>query len=95
MKYEVIIYLSKEERNEVLKGTVEFEKRSGFDYGNGYGMFITGLGEPFGGQGYDIRYDIGFYPEKPFDYISKFYSGRFSGKDGKWNLDGISIRKID
>lgn len=60
-------------------------------YGNGYTMVISSAMEPWGEQGYDIRYDKGFSKNYPIEYIVSFYSRRFNGENGAWKLTGISV----
>jgi DNA topoisomerase IA len=65
------------------------------DYGNGYGMYIKMKTEPFGGQGYDIRYDKEFHENDPISYIVKFFLRRYDGKDGAWKLLGIEVNEAE
>lgn len=69
------------------------------DYGNGYYMVIKSKEEPFGEQGYDIRYDKDFCPDRAIAYIVDFYSWRYDGKkteyDTKWKLTGIRVFEAD
>lgn len=65
------------------------------DYGNGYYMGIKGVGEPFGSQGYDIRYDSSFNIDRAISYIADFYERRYDGKNGAWSLIGIRIFEAD
>ena len=64
-------------------------------YGNGYYMNIKSREEPFGRQGYDIRYDTEFTPEDKLLYIAKFYAARYDGKDGRWKLIGLRIHEAE
>lgn len=65
------------------------------DYGNGYYMYIEGENEPFGGQGYDIRYDRRFNHSKKISYIARYFEERYDGQDGAWTLLGIKISEAD
>lgn len=65
------------------------------DYGNGYYMFIEGKEEPWGGQGYDIRYDRTFKLAKAISYIVRHFEDRFDGEDGAWTLLGIKVAEAD
>lgn len=91
MKHNVTINLKNRETGELLNlsGKIWFEKKEG-DYGNGYHMIIKGLGEPFWGQGYDIRYDKNFKPNHEKEYITYWYSQR---RD--WELAGIDIQETE
>ena len=62
-------------------------------YGNGYTMGVESKLEPFGRQGYDIRYDRDFNSEYPIEYIVAFFSRRFNGKNGAWKLTGIHVNE--
>lgn len=104
MKYNVKIriagedYSSKETPRPIVEeeyeGSVEFYHTPN-DYGNGYGMFIKMKTEPFGGQGYDVRYDKEFHKNDPISYIVKFFSRRYDGKDGAWKLLGIEVNETE
>lgn len=73
-----------------LNTRIEFYEQPG-TYGNGYGMYVQGDGEPFGGQAYDIRYDKRFRNDRKADFIKQFYCDRFDGKGTVWKLDRITI----
>ena len=75
-------------------GHVEFYHHPN-DYGNGYGMYVEMKTEPFGGQGYDIRYDKDFHKDDPISYIVQFFSRRYNGKDGAWKLMGIRVHEAE
>lgn len=75
---------------ETFKATVGFSG-SADDYGNGYYMGIKSKAEPFGLQGYDIRYDTTFSIDRAISYIADFYERRYNGKNGAWSLKGIRI----
>ena len=79
---------------EEYEGSVEFYRHPN-DYGNGYGMYIKMKTEPFGGQGYDIRYDKEFHENDPISYIVKFFLRRYDGKDGAWKLLGIEVNEAE
>lgn len=83
---------------ETLKGTIEFDCDPE-QYGNGYTMYISKLGEPFGGQGYDIRYDKNFRKDHMMEYIVSFYANRYDGKPyafgTHWRLNGIRVAERD
>lgn len=83
---------------ETLKGTIAFDCDPD-QYGNGFSMYIKGLGEPFGGQGYDIRYDKDFRKEHMMEYIVSFYANRYDGKPYEygthWKLMGIRVSERD
>lgn len=64
------------------------------DYGNGYYMAEKGKSVPFGTGYYDIRYDTDFNPDEKMTYIVSCYQNRYSGKDGKWKLLGISVEEL-
>ena len=80
--------------------SLEFKVRVSFsyspdDYGNGYYMFIEGQNEPFGGQGYDIRYDRNFNRNKKIGYIARYFENRYDGENGAWTLLAIKIAEAD
>lgn len=77
----------------ILKGTVEFSCDPN-QYGNGYSMFIEGLDEPFGGQGYDIRYDKTFLKESRLLYITRWYTERKNYRKGI-ELAGIKVHEVE
>ena len=90
-KYNVTVWVNDGKGcTETLKGTIEFDCDPD-QYGNGYGMGIRGLGEAFGFQGYDIRYDKNFRSDDMIGYIVRFYTNRYTGKDGWWKLVGIRV----
>ncbi len=60
-------------------------------YGTGFSMLITSKREPYGAQGYDLRYDKRLDPKNLIGYLARFYSDKFNGQDGAWMLDAISI----
>lgn len=94
-KYNVKVFVNDGKgETEILKGTVEFDHNPD-QYGNGYSMGIRGLGEAFGLQGYDIRYDREFNPANMIGYIVRFYTNRYTGKDGWWKLIGIRVHEAD
>lgn len=94
-KYNVTVFVNDGNgTTETLKGTVEFSCDPD-QYGNGYSMGIRGLGEPFWGQGYDIRYDTEFDPANEIGYIVRFYTNRYTGKNGWWKLIGIRVFEAD
>lgn len=62
-------------------------------YGNGYHMGIKSKVEQFGFQGYDLRYDRTFSPERIISWLAKYFENRYDGKDGRWKLFGISIEE--
>ena len=64
-------------------------------YGNGYSMGIKSKAEPFGIQGYDIRYDTDFNKLPRIVWLAQFYANRYDGKDGRWELLGIRIHVAD
>ena len=68
-------------------------------YGNGYSMYVKSTEEPFGGQGYDLRYNKDFDPDYLIEFITMFYSRRFDGKateyDTKWKLMGIHVYEAE
>ena len=61
------------------------------DYGNGYYMGIESPCEPFGKQGYDLRYNLSFSPNQKIPFIVQFFADRYDGKDGAWKLTGIRV----
>ena len=95
MKFNVTVYVNNGEgETEILKGSIEFSCDPN-QYGNGYSMGITGLGEAFGFQGYDIRYDKDFNKDEPILYIADWYSHVYNGKDGRWKLIGIRVHEAE
>ena len=95
MKFHVEITITNRD-GKVLTESAEIEfYNHPNDYGNGYGMAVESKLEPFGEQGYDIRYDKDFNKNYPIEYIASFYDRRYNAKDGAWKLLAISIRKTD
>lgn len=97
--FNVRIYVSSYEgESEVLEGKITFTCDPD-QYGNGYTMGIEGLGEPFGYQGYDIRYDKEFDKDEELLYIVKFYMNRYDGKEYEygrhWKLLGIRVHEAE
>lgn len=98
--FNVTIHIANAEtgKAETLKGTVEFD-RDPEQYGNGYSMYISKLGEPFGGQDYYIRYDKNFRNDHLMEYIVSFYANRYDGKPYEygthWKLLGIRVWERD
>ena len=78
----------------VVDAKVEFYHHPN-DYGNGYGMLIKSSVEPFGYQGYDIRYDTEFRESEMLSYIVRFFSNRYNGKNGAWKLIGITVLETE
>ena len=81
-------------RSVVLKHRISFS----YDpdtYGNGFYMYVEGKDQPFGGQGYDIRYDTDFDSDYPMGFILSFYANRYDGKNGAWKLTGIRVHEAD
>lgn len=82
------------------KATVEHDAVVEFshdpqDYGNGYYMGIEGKGEAFGFSCIDVRYDTDFHPQKKVQYITDYFTKRYAGGwDGSWNLDSITVTRI-
>lgn len=74
-KYNVTLWFTIDGEGWVEKGTVEF-RCDPEQYGNGYSMGISGLGEPFGFQAYDLRYDNDFHEDNKISYITKFFTDR-------------------
>lgn len=74
-KYNVTLWFAINGEGYTTKGTVEFHCDPD-QYGNGYSMGISGLDEPFGFQGYDIRYDNDFHENNKILYITKFFTER-------------------
>lgn len=100
-QYNVTIYLNNTEGESItLKGTISFH-HDPEQYGNGYTMYVKGFDEPFGGQGYDIRYDNEFDKDEELLYIVKFYATRYDGKAHKnehgrrWRLAGIRVHEAE
>ena len=89
-KYIVKVFLNdKEGKSMTIEGTVSFERNEN-THGNGYYMGVDGLDEPWGKQGYDIRYDKDFHRDEMILYIVKFYSDRFKD-NSRYNMVGISV----
>ena len=71
----------------------ELDRSSSNYYGNGHYMGIKDKNEPFGHQGYDIRYDKRFNENDPIGYIVKFYTDRYDGRSGSWKLQSITVER--
>jgi len=94
LQYKVSCNITSEDRGSmVYEGKVEFCHKP-HDYGNGYQMGIRSEQEPFGLQGYDIRYDDDFKGDF-MEYLYKFFKRRFSGENGKWRMTSISIEEVE
>lgn len=64
-------------------------------YGNGYSMGIKSKAEPFGMQGYDIRYDKDFHKLSRIAWLANYFANRYDGQDGRWELIGIRIHEAE
>lgn len=82
---------TKSEKRQTLEGFVSFDQNEK-QYGNGVCMVVEGLGEPFGEQGYDIRYDTDFHEKKLIQYIADWYTNRFTQR---FKLTGMSISEAE
>lgn len=79
---------------EVVDAVVEFD----YDpdaYGNGYCMAIRSRVEPFGMQGYDIRYDKDFHKLSRIAWLANYFANRYDGQDGRWELIGIRVHEAE
>ena len=94
MKYNVHYYVTKDGETYDVRAEIEFSCDPE-QYGNGYSMFIKSTEEAFGGQGYDIRYDKRFDPERPMMYIVEYFHDRYDGKGERWKLIGIRVFEGD
>lgn len=96
--YKVTVNLAKSEELYVFDAEISFS-HDPEQYGNGYCMDVVSKEEPWGRQGYDIRYDRDFDPDFPIEYIVQFYSRRFDGKktkyDTRWKLTGIKVLECE
>lgn len=81
-------------KSEAMKGTVSFVQNPN-DYGNGYHMNVKMPDEPWGTQGYDIRYDDDFSEDDMISYIVRFYAQKYSGKKSAWKLIGIRVHEAE
>ena len=78
-QYNVSIRLNNGEGTTISeKAQVEF-LHDPEQYGNGWSMWIESHLEPFGGQGYDLRYNKDFDIDKVFSFLTTFYENRFDG----------------
>ena len=96
-KYEVEVQVTKDGKLHNFEAFISFWYDEG-DYGNGHTMVIKSSEEPWGEQGYDIRYDRDFDRDYLMEYIMTFYSRRFDGKktkyDTNWKLTSIKISEV-
>lgn len=65
------------------------------DYGNGYYMGVESPCEPFGKQGYDLRYNRDFHSNQKILFIVRFFAERYDGNDGAWKLTGIRVHEAE
>ena len=93
-QYKVRVYVARNGEAHTFEARIEFA----YDpegYGNGYSMGVVAEDEPFGEQGYDLRYDTEFDPDHLIEFIVRFYSRRYDGKateyDTRWKLTGIRV----
>ena len=94
-QFNITLYLNDGDgKAETFKGTAEFAKKKD-DYGNGYHMFIKMATEPWGGQSYDIRYDTDFHSNRMIEYLTGFFSNRFTGENGSWKMVGIRVHEAE
>ena len=93
MKFNITFTISGDGQTKAHTGQIKFGEVPG-QYGNKTYMVIKSdwCNLPAGEQ-YDLRYDTDYDPQYPMEYITMFYSRRFSGKDGAWKLTGISIEQ--
>ena len=56
-------------------------------------MGIKSPAEPYGRQGYDIRYDRTFSAEHIISWLAQYFENRYDGEDGRWKLLGICIHE--
>ena len=93
-QYKVRVYVARNGESYTFEAKIEFAYNPD-DYGNGYSMGIESKEEPFGLQGYDLRYDSEFDPNYLIEYIVRFYSRRYDGRkteyDTKLKLMGIRV----
>lgn len=76
----------------VLHIDIEFSASGGFDYGNGYGMYVNVNGAEY--QSYDIRYDD-FDIEDARTYAEDYIRNQWSGLKGSWKaveITGVEIK---
>ena len=98
MDFAVTVHLNKQD--EKMSKAITLKHRISFyydpdQYGNGFTMVIEGKDQPFGEQGYDIRYDKDFHCDNAIAYILSFYANRYDGKNGAWKLTGIRAFEAD
>lgn len=93
MKFNITFTASGDGQTETYTGQVTFTEVPE-QYGNRTYMNIkSNMIDWPRGENYDLRYDTDYDPQYPMEYITMFYSRRFSGKDGAWKLTGISIEQ--
>ena len=82
-------------RTKTFEAEIEFYRSECFDYGNGCSMAVTSELEPFGTQGYDLRYCTEFNKNNPAEFIAEFYKEKYDGRNGAWKLAEIQITEAE
>lgn len=72
---------------------IGIEKSGAFDYGNGKCMWMD-FSEPERYMSYDIRYDTRYNSSNEPEYIKTFIKDKWSGQNGSWKAQYITIKKI-
>ena len=99
MKYKVSFKLTNPEKTNsfMVRCVVGIGKSGAFDYGNGKYMWFdfSQCREVMStDQSYDIRYDTRYSSSNEPEYIKTFIKDKWSGQNGSWKAQYITIKKI-
>jgi hypothetical protein len=99
MKYKVSFKLINPEKTKsfMVRGIFTIDKSGAFEYGNGKYLYMDfSQCREFMGQNllYDIRYDVRYDSTNEADYIKTFVKDNWSGQNGSWKAQYITVKKI-
>ena len=99
MKYEMHVFISDPNTMEGMSSQLLLKLTALFhynpkQYGNGYYLSIKSNISDFSCQ-YDIRYDKNFNPDDKISYLTQWANTYWSGKNGAYKVDELTINKIE
>ena len=99
MKYKVSFKLTNPDKTKsfMVRSIVEIGKSGAFNYGNGKFMHMdfSQCREVMGQDlSFDIRYDVRYDGTNEPEYIKTFIKDNWSGQNGSWKAQYITIKKI-
>ena len=95
MKYKLSFKLINHEKTKsfMVKGIVEIGQSDAFAYGNGKYMHID-FSESREVMKSDLSYDIRYDSNDESGYIKTFVKDNWSGQNGSWKAQYITVKKI-